>query len=360
MQELVAPPPTEPNAAVQGRVLQFDGLRAVAFLLVFVNHATHLPLLWAGVDVFFVLSGFLITGILLERKRRGDGYFSYFYRRRAFRILPPLVLTVVLHGFLVSWTQYKPFWLFVLAPNVQALRPNTAGLLPLWSLAVEEQFYFVWPFIVLMVSEKVLLRVALAALVFTPLLRAACTPLYPNMFYIYSLTPFRADLLCAGAVLALLWKRRDSATIRQFHRFGWIAAVVGLLLFAGTQALPAFRLARNTALANSTVYLFSLIGASGLIAWVVSDRGWLQRGLSWAPLRFLGEISYTMYLIHVVVLVLLERRFGMYVVWVDLVAFAIVVTYASASWFVMERPLIRYAARGSRNAGQVSHGASNA
>ena len=115
------PPPTEANAAVRGRILPFDGLRALAFLSVFINHATHLPLLWAGVDVFFVLSGFLITGILLERKRAGRTYFSYFYRRRVFRILPPYLLTIILFGLLRGWGYFRPFWLFVLAPNLQSL-----------------------------------------------------------------------------------------------------------------------------------------------------------------------------------------------------------------------------------------------
>ena len=345
--ELIAPPPTEPSAATRGRVLQFDGLRAVAFLAVFLNHATHLPLLWAGVDVFFVLSGFLITGILLERKRLGGGYFAYFYRRRVFRILPPYILTIVLHGLLVSWALYRPLWLFLLAPNVQGLRPHTAGLLPLWSLAVEEQFYFVWPFVVLLVSEKWLLRIALAMLVVVPVLRAVCTPLVPNMFYIYTLTPFRADLLCAGAVLALLWKRRDARMVAGIQRWAWRVCLLGFFLFAGTQAFSAFRLAANTRTANTFVYLFSLVGAAGLLAWVLSDTGWLRALLSTAPLRYLGEISYTMYLVHVVVLVLLENRYGRHA-WVDGVAFVLVVGYASLSWFVMERPLIRFAARRPR------------
>lgn len=341
---LIAPPPAEASAVTRGRVLQFDGLRALAFLAVFLNHATHLPLLWAGVDVFFVLSGFLITGILLERKRLGKAYFAYFYRRRVFRILPPYILTLMLFGLFVTWSQYKPLWLFLLAPNVQGLRPNSPGMLPIWSLAVEEQFYFVWPFVVLLTSEKTLLRIALGALVVVPVLRMVCTPLVPNMFYIYVLTPFRADLLCAGAALALLWKRPDAALRAHITRWSPVVCAVGFLLFAGTQAFPAFRLAGNTPLANGFVYLFSLVGATGLLAWVLSTTSLPRRVLQWQVLRYLGEISYTMYLVHVVVVVRFEEHFGRHP-WVYLAALGVIVTYATVSWFALERPLIRFAAR---------------
>ena len=339
-----APPPIEPNAALSGRILQFDGLRAVAFLAVYIDHSTHLPLFWAGVDVFFVLSGFLITGILLERKRLGGGYFSYFYRRRAFRILPSYVVAILLYGVLFTWSEYKPLWEFLLAPNWQGLQPHSPSLLPLWSLAVEEQFYFVWPWVVLFTSEKTLLRISLAALIVIPILRIVCTPYVPNEFYIYTLTPFRADLLCAGAALALLWKRRTPLVTARITRWSPWVCVGGFLVFAGTQAWPVFRLAHNTWEANGFVYLFSLIAASGLLAWALTDRGWLRRLLSTRPLRYLGEISYTMYLVHIFLVVKLQSRFGIGA-GVRLAGLGVVILYASVSWFLMERPLIRFAAR---------------
>lgn len=343
--EVVAePPPTEASAAVSGRILQFDGLRAVAFAAVFINHSTHTPLLWAGVDIFFVLSGFLITGILLQRKRDGSGYFGPFYRRRAFRILPSYLLTIVIYGFLSSWQGYKPLWLFLLAPNVQDLRHNGQTLLPLWSLAVEEQFYLLWPIVVLFTSERMLLRLSLAAVVLTPILRMLCTPYMPNHLYIYSLTPFRADLLCAGAALSLLWKGRTPVTAALIERWSWPLCLVGFGLFAGTQVWPVFRLASNSVPANGFVYLFSLLGATGLLAAALTSKGWFRRLLSYPPLRYLGEISYTMYLIHVVFLVRLQARFGPRL-WVNLTGLFLIILYASVSWFLLEKPLIRFAAR---------------
>ena len=356
--DLIATPPIEPNAAVRGRVLQFDGLRALAYGLVYINHFARLPLLWAGVDIFFVLSGFLITGILLEKKRLGGPYFSYFYRRRVFRILPPYVLAIVGYGLLFTWHEYRPLWLFLLAPNVQGLNPRPPRLLPLWSLAIEEQFYLVWPLVVLFTSEKNLLRFSLAAVVLTPILRMVCTPLFPNHFYIYSLTPFRADLLCAGAVLALLWKRRTPLIEARITRWSWPVCFLGILLFTGTQAFPVFRLAGNTVVANGFVYLFSLVAATGLVAWTLTDKSWWRALLASVPLRFLGEISYSMYLFHEMIGVKLEQRFGVTVL-VKLVSFAVLIVYASVSWFFVERPLIRFAARWPRST-RRRHGTSAA
>lgn len=339
---LLQTPPIEPNAALSGRVVQLDGLRALAIGLVLINHTLHTPLTWVGVDIFFVLSGFLITGILLERKRLRGPYFSYFYRRRVFRILPPYVLTIVLYGLIFGWGSFRPFWLFLLAPNVHAVKyggPNLA----MWSLAVEEQFYFIWPFVVLFTSERVLMRVAIAALALTPLLRMVCTPLFPTHFYIYAYTPFRADLLCAGAVLALWWKRRNSVISARLRRWSPVVCLLGFFLFAATQAFPVLRLAHNTPWANGFVYLFSLIGSAGLLAWTLTDTGWLRSVLSTAPMRYLGEISYTMYLVHLPILIWLQVRYGVGAR-MQLLGTFLIVTYASISWFAMERPLLRFAA----------------
>src|SRR5579862_9811965 len=103
------------------RILQLDGLRGVAILCVFMNHALQVPLTWMGVDIFFVLSGFLITGILLDRRDKGDSYFGYFYARRARRILPPYVIAMAIFTLLngAAWTGKWYFYAFF-AMNVAA------------------------------------------------------------------------------------------------------------------------------------------------------------------------------------------------------------------------------------------------
>jgi len=289
----------------------------------------------------------LITGILLRRKSAGGGYFSYFYRRRVFRILPPYVLTIVLCGLLFTWTAFQPWPLFAFfGMNLQSYfyRGWVAVQLPLWSLAVEEQFYLVWPVVILLVSEKVLLRLAIAAVVLTPVLRFVCTPLFSNMFSIYVLTPFRADLLCAGAALAILWSKRSARFEGLCRGWAWLGVVAGFGGLALLQIWPVFRLASNTRWANGLDYSLSLVGSVGLLAWALAGRGWLHWVLVLRPMRFLGQISYTVYLVHIVVIFFFETRLHSEVA-VTFLSLAVTVAYASVSWFVMERPLINFAAR---------------
>jgi peptidoglycan/LPS O-acetylase OafA/YrhL len=343
-------PPPERSVAVHGRIQQLDGLRAVAILGVFFNHTLHIPLTWVGVDIFFVLSGFLITGILLERKiesRTTGGYFHYFYSRRAFRILPPYVLTILIYGLFFTWNAFHPWWLFAFfGMNLQDFFWHgwVKAPLPLWSLAVEEQFYLVWPVIILLVSEKLLLRLAIAALVITPFLRVFCTPMFSTHFYIYTLTPFRADLLCAGAVLAMLWKRRTPRTEQIIRTRAWMGVVAGFGGLMFVQIWPSLRLASNTRASNGLDYSLSVLGSFSLVAWTLADRGWLKGLLSTRPMRFIGQISYTMYLTHIIAIFVTERyvhsTFG-----ITTIALAVTILYSWLSWIVMERPLIGFAAK---------------
>jgi peptidoglycan/LPS O-acetylase OafA/YrhL len=340
-------PPVEPSAATHGRIPQLDGLRAVAILAVFLNHSMDVPLTWVGVDIFFVLSGFLITGILLQRKQMGSGYFSYFYARRAFRILPPYLLALALFGTVFTWKVFQPWPLFAFfGMNLQRsfMFTHMTNPLPLWSLAVEEQFYFVWPFVILMVSEKVLFRLAMAALVITPILRFIVTPFVHSQFTIYMLTPFRADLLCAGAVLAILWKHRGPVLEARCRTWGWIGCGIGFGGLALAQISPLLRLSAMTPTANALDYSLSVLGSFSLLAWVLADRGWLRALLASGAMRFIGQISYTMYLTHLVA-VFLMRQVSPSKVVVTLLALPISIAYAAVSWYLVEKPLINFAAR---------------
>src|SRR5215469_5312278 len=152
------------------RIVQLDGLRAFAVLAVFAQHALRAPL-WMGVDLFFVLSGFLITGILLERKARGQSYFSYFYARRVRRILPPYLLLMLVSSlvFGLGWAQHWEWYAFFATNIADALgQSGHDSLNVLWSLAVEEQFYIVWPFVILLVPRRLLAVVAVALVLIVP------------------------------------------------------------------------------------------------------------------------------------------------------------------------------------------------
>lgn len=334
--DLITPPATELNATLRGRVLQFDGLRAVAFLSVFVNHATHLPLLWAGVDVFFVLSGFLITGILLERKRLGEGYFSYFYKRRVFRILPAYVLAIVLHGVLITWSQYKPLWLFLLAPNVQGLLPNGPGLLPIWSLAVEEQFYFVWPLTLCALGAMRGMRAAAIVAVICPLVRFASWQFHWQEELVGSSFPTIADALATGCLLAG-WQER-LARVRWYARFlqSWWIWSVPVVLFAVLQL-------------GSRPRISGLVGQSleHLGIAIILDRcvrfphGRTGTFLNTKPMVLFGGWTYSIYLWQQLFL----DRFSGHVWNAFPLNLGLAVLVGAASFYFVERPVLAWRER---------------
>ena len=327
------------------RIVQLDGLRAIAVLAVFAQHALRAPF-WMGVDLFFVLSGFLITGILLERKARGQSYFGYFYSRRARRILPPYILLMILSSlvFGLAWAKHWPWYVFFATNIGDAL--NQSGhdsLNVLWSLAVEEQFYIFWPFVVLLLPGRLLAIVAASLIVVVPVLRAVATPWFVTFWPIYYLTPFRMDLLSAGALLAII-VRRDRDAFKGYE----VAAV--LAFFAALAVLvwlhlhfPRFR-AANTPLSNAGLYSVSLVLCTSALIIALQSKGIVKRVLSNPVLVYVGTISYAIYLIHLSVL---------YAIWPlglsrylsAALALVITLAYASITWFAFERRLIHGPAR---------------
>ncbi len=260
-----------PPRRQQRRLSQLDGVRALAIVSVFLHHAFHVRLLWMGVDLFFVLSGFLITSILYGSKGgRFRDYIGHFYGRRVRRIIPPYVIVLVISGivFGVGWFKYWYFYIGAMNFLAPLHLPNLSTL-PLWSLAVEEQFYLFWPFAVFYLDRKRLVQLTVFLMVLTPVLRYACTPLFAKHWAIYMLLPFRMDTLAAGAFFALTWpqvRERVGAS----RRLRW--AICGCGLLAMTAALITLELLSrrgvttygNTALGNSLIYEMALILVSAV------------------------------------------------------------------------------------------------
>ena len=346
---ILATAPVEPSVGHRGRIEQLDGLRAIAILAVIVHHCLAVPLLWTGVDIFFVLSGFLITGILLRRKQERSSSYSYysgFYFRRLFRIQPAYVISIILYGTFFTWRYFRPwpFYAFF-GMNIHPFFYDWPLGLPVWSLAVEEQFYLLWPAVILLVSERTLLRLSIAYILFAPILRAFCAPMFARSGAIYLLTPFRADLLCAGAALAIVWGHRSAGFEALCRRRAWWGVLLGFGGLAGLYAFPMFRLSSNTRWSNGVDYSLSLIGSTALLAWALAGRGYLDRLLRLKPMRYIGQISYMMYLVHQMTeLVLVRYMPQKYTLLPTLV---IAIAFASISWFILERPLINFAARNS-------------
>ena len=324
---------------MEKRIGQLDGVRALAITAVLIHHAFKVKLLWMGVDLFFILSGFLITGILINSKSKNlKTYFSHFYQRRARRILPPylllLLLTSILFG--VAWASHWYLYLFLMNFLVAFRIPHPESLGILWSLAVEEQFYLLWPIVVYLLSETALAWVSAAIILAVPLLRWFCTPLFQSSFVIYALTPFRMDLLATGAILAILW-RRYPARFRQLAAYGPILSVLALAALYLFSRTPNFTTTSNTRLSNLWIYELSLITCTGIILWALGGKG--VAPLTLAPVRYLGRISYTVYLVHLTfLLVAASHLHG--TINIAAAALAATLIYAATSWVFIERPLL--------------------
>ena len=310
--------------------------------MVFLHHAYTIPLLWSGVDLFFILSGFLITNILLRDAGRMPfpSLLGHFYLRRAQRILPAYVLALLLIALFTAqdWRHLWPFYAFFLQNIPDAFhRIGFGPLVHLWSLAVEQHFYLVWPFLVFFLPRRRLAPCMVALLALCPILRALCTPLFAFPEPIYVLTPFRIDAMAAGALAALLLPRCNRERAR---RYAQLAIPMGLIAYAVLSLDAHFRRAANAPLFNGLAYSLNILILGGLFVWTVlaASPSPLTRVFASRPLRALGRISYAFYLLHLLVLLRCEGLLSPR--WAPPVAFALTVALATLSWYALERPIL--------------------
>jgi len=307
-----------------------DGLRGMAILLVMLHHFEHLlppdgflvnlvkSLFyagWSGVDLFFVLSGFLITGILIDTKE-AENYFSSFYPRRILRIFPLyytvlsfiVILAHVLHRASFDQIMAKPsdqiFYFFYLNNWMILLKdtwhPNIIG--HFWSLAVEEQFYLLWPMCVWLTPKRSLLRLAATGCVVALILRIGLVAAYGPSQAIVQNTFARMDALLAGACCAVAV--RDESMVARVKPWLIPAMIVAALGFFSIEF-------GATELWNAGPYMetigFSLLalGYAALLLHISLGKG--SRSLTHklfgsSPLRAMGKYSYGIYVYHVPIL----------------------------------------------------------
>ena len=309
--------------------------------MVFVHHAFAVPFLWSGVDLFFILSGYLITNILLRDSARVSfgATLRHFYVRRAQRIIPAYVVCLALISMWtrVNWSKLWPYYAFFLQNVPVAFHLTPFGpLVPLWSLAVEQQFYLAWPVLVFFLPRRLLGPVLVTILLAVPVLRWTCTSLFATPEAIYSLTPFRIDTMAAGA-LAALWLPR----VRGFVaiRYGQAATLLAAVALAVLRNWSWFSRSANSPQFNGLAYSLNIVLFGGFFLWVVLlEGGWLYRVLSWRPLRALGQISYSFYLLHL--LILLEARRFLDEREAALLAFVLTGVLAALSWKFIEQPIL--------------------
>lgn len=289
-------------------------MRGIAVLLVLFHHAGQLwtlpraihPLVWAGwsgVDLFFVLSGFLITGILL-RGRTGPRPLTTFWARRALRIFP-LAYLVLFLCFLASeagapGTRPIPgetwAWYALYGGNFHIMAhgwPPIAAMAVTWSLAIEEQFYFVWPLVVRFSPRWLIALVALGLAVLAPLARRWLFEDYGPMATVFTLA--RTDGLALGALLALAL---EAPRLRTFVRAG--AHVLLAPALVATFALATERLGEPAWLRDYRLTLIAA-GYTVLVAAAATALRPLERVLATRWLRWVGARSYGIYLFHYLV-----------------------------------------------------------
>jgi peptidoglycan/LPS O-acetylase OafA/YrhL len=360
------------------RIPVLDGLRGVAILLVLMWHGLFsIPfkspisskilllgtLSWSGVDLFFVLSGFLIGGILLD-VRDSPRYFKTFYVRRAYRILPLYTVVIVLNllwpTFVVSWvsrlghfsgTEVPLLSLLTFTQNFWMAWSGGFGVITVratWSLAVEEQFYLTIPFLVRRVGRYHFALVLSGIVVAAPLLRfLAHFMLWDGNFAAYVLTPCRADALCLGALCALLirfpayWQRLISRRVVLWCIAAPIVIVLAWISSKGYGPFAGFVMTASYSLLAIFYACFLLIA--------LTSRGPVQRILCYPPLRNLGTIAYCTYLFHLPLMELCRRFIGLRFSYSSLatqfysglLGIALTLVIGKLSWSFFEKPLLQ-------------------
>lgn len=325
---------------LRGHNPALDGLRGLAILMVVFHHATpdspsttiigRLSKAMAdygavGVDLFFVLSGFLITGILLQAKG-GPHYFRTFYARRSLRIFPLYygVLFVTLILIPLIWPMTTPdarrihhdqAWLWLYASNIKGSlstleRPFTARWYQFdhfWSLAVEEQFYLVWPVLILIMNRRAMIGICAVLMAGALALRWWLYLKGDQTAAFYSLTPCRIDELAIGGLLALLGRAPiNAAHLRNI--------AVGIFVVCGGVLVLIWNSDARSMVIGGTLLAFFF---AALIVLVVSGGpvDFFRRAFDMYPMRVIGKYSYAMYVLHPFLLAMLGdylsyRRLG--------------------------------------------------
>jgi peptidoglycan/LPS O-acetylase OafA/YrhL len=370
--------PPRPSATGKERIAGLDGLRAVAVLLIM---GFHFGVGWLqggffGVDIFYVLSGYLITGILTgEYRQRGRIKLSAFWLRRARRLLPALLIVLVAVTLMVRFAEpaglypdfrmsalsalfyFSNWWQIAASSNYFVATGLASPLTHTWSLAVEEQFYLVWPLVVLAVMHlsrtfargiRVLLALSVLGAAASALEMALLYGPRANTTRLYFGTDTHAQSILVGSAMAcamtVIQMRRGNEGMAPVARSWWASwslVLLGVAGLAGTLTLTETLGGVSPFDYRGGFFLSALSAAAIIIGAVCVPRGPIARGLSLFPLVWLGTISYGAYLWHYPVYVYLDSpRTGLTGLPLLAVRFACTFGLASASYYLVERPVL--------------------
>jgi peptidoglycan/LPS O-acetylase OafA/YrhL len=315
--------PTAHPASSDGHLLPLDGIRGLAIIWVVLHNTTdllpatlhgasHLVAFlvhpgWIGVQLFFALSGFLITRSLLETQSAAN-YFRAFYARRALRILPLYYTVLTLLLILAPEFHLGPFvlhttlkerlslWLFI----VNWTQSAPYGFGHFWSLAIEEQFYLFWPFIVRRLPARRLFVICVCVALIGFAIRGAMALSGASSWTVYTATTSRLDALALGGAGACLL-RIPAARARLASQTSAINVVTFVLFIVGVPITHAY----DTDALRCQIFGYTLLAlcCATLVTTAAVDgerrrSTVLARTLCWAPLRYCGKFSYAMYIFH--------------------------------------------------------------
>jgi peptidoglycan/LPS O-acetylase OafA/YrhL len=342
-----------------GHLPHLDGLRAVSIFLVLgwhqmgvvSNSIASVFSGWFGVDIFFVLSGFLITSLLVqERERFGSFNLKNFYMRRVVRLMPAfyafLLACVLLR--VITWRSalftaaHLTSWDWAFGWNLQTV-------CHMWSLAVEEQFYLVWPLLLRFTGRRAL-RVALCAVPAVWLWRNYLIWHGCEWQRIYGAFDSRLDCPMVGCIAALMW---SDPGIRQRIRIGlsgkWVPLLVLAALAGSMQSLgaPAEAVASKLyVLWNIRQPMCSILAGTLILALLVHPKDLIVRVLSTPTLVWFGKLSYSMYLWHLAAYSLwawigirmrVPGRVVQSPIWVEIGSYGLCMLLAATSYYLVER-----------------------
>jgi peptidoglycan/LPS O-acetylase OafA/YrhL len=345
-----------------GQVPSLDGYRAVAVILVLIHHIAAvlvpgvptlapdglIPGGFLGVDLFFVLSGFLITALLLgERRSTGRISLGSFYQRRAVRLLPALYTFIALHALYAwitglsmraEWASARAGVLYV--TNWYGLwrsspRPAFSG--HFWTLAIEAQFYVVWPLVLILFdrlkARRVVPWLVVVTIVLIGIRRWVLFSDGANVLFVYTGTLTRSDALLIGVLLAYLWSNRLLP-----KRGLSAAATVAMLVFAVIVAKVGW----NDPWLYQGGFTLVALCAAVMLAALAEKQWWLGPILALRPLRAIGRVSYGIYIWHLPIFVAVDRIGGDWTVLARVALGLAGTALASvASWFLVERRFLR-------------------
>lgn len=355
-----------PAASSPGFVIpSLDGIRAVSILIVFAAHIGYEDVVPGGfgVTIFFFLSGYLITTLLRrEVGRTGDVDVVAFYKRRAWRILPPMYLCLAVATIfgLLGVTATDPsaravlFQALHLTNFMLVLDPGAGvpdGTFAYWSLAIEEHFYLVYPFVAMFLlrrfepatQAKVLLGLCGMVLLWRYVLVVGFDANAANNFRTYLATDTRIDAIAFGCVLGL-WHNPaldPPRLLRPVARFAVLGVALGVILLSLALRGEVFReTLRYTMQSAALAPIFYLA--------IAHHRNWPFSWLAWRPLKFLGLLSYVFYLMHQVFIFAFEHHTSWGRWPVAGASFVVTIAFAWVVHEVMEKPIAKIRHRLSR------------